>query len=274
MTSTPLERGATVAVAALGLMIMLFLIIPMLVAIPLSFNAEPYFTYPMPGYSLRWYAEIFGDDSKGVAWRSAFVNSLFIGVCASVVATTLGTLASFGLSRDGVPFRGLINGILLAPMIIPVVVFATGSVYFFARLNLVGTYTGLIIAHALLGVPYVVITVTAALTGFDNTLYRAGLSLGATPVSVFRKVVLPLIAPGVASGAVFAFVISWDEIIVTLFLAYPEQHTVPRRMWAGVNEQLSPVVIAASTMLFVITLGLLFVAEYLRRRNDKLMSST
>ncbi|WJI38851.1 MULTISPECIES: ABC transporter permease [Mesorhizobium] len=273
MVNTSLERASNLAVAVVSLLVLLFLIVPLLVAIPLSFNLEPYFTYPMPGYSLRWYAEIFGSSANGVAWHAAFANSLFIGLCACVVATVLGTMASFGLNREDVPFRGLVQGLLLSPLVVPVVVFATGSVYFFARLSLVGTYTGLIIAHALLGVPYVVITVTAALSGFDNNLYRAGVSLGATPLSVFRKVVLPLIAPGVASGAVFAFVVSWDEIIVTLFLAYPEQHTVPRRLWAGVNEQLSPVVIAASTILFIITLGLLFATEYLRRRNERLLGS-
>ena len=159
---------------------------------------------------------------------------------------------------------------MLSPLVIPVVVYATGAVYFFARISLIGTYPGLIIAHALLGTPYVMITVTASLTSYDANLTRAGLSLGASPLRVFRKVSLPLIGPGVASGALFAFVTSWDEIIVTLFLAYPNQQTIPRRLWAGVNEQLSPVVIAASTLLFIVTICLLVATETLRRRNARL----
>jgi putative spermidine/putrescine transport system permease protein len=247
--------------------------VPLLVAFPLSFNAEPYFTYPIPGFSMRWYAELFGSDAKGLAWQAAFRNSVIIGVCASTLATLLGTLASFGLNRGDLPYKGAIQAMLLSPLVIPIVVFATGAVYFFARISLIGTYPGIIIAHALLGTPYVLITVTASLSGFDGNLFKAGLSLGASPITVFRKVALPLIAPGIASGAVFAFVTSWDEIVVTIFLAYPDQQTIPRRLWAGVNEQLSPVVIAASTILFLITLGLLVVIEALRRRNARLASA-
>ncbi|MBY5828605.1 ABC transporter permease [Rhizobium ruizarguesonis] len=270
MTITPLERIAASGVALVAILVLLFLIVPLVVAVPLSFNSEPYFSYPMPGFSLRWYHELFGNDIKGLEWRNAFLNSVFIGISASVLATILGTSASLGIARGDLPFRGALQAMMLSPLVIPVVVYATGVVYFFARISLIGTYSGLIIAHALLGTPYVLITVTASLSGFDRNLTKAGLSLGAPPWMVFRKIALPLIAPGVASGALFAFVTSWDEIIVTLFLAYPDQQTVPRRLWAGVNEQLSPVVIAASTILFVITLGLLVVVEVLRRRNVRL----
>ncbi|MFK0166971.1 ABC transporter permease [Rhizobium sp. NPDC090279] len=267
MVRTPFETFFSFLTAIIGVAVLFFLITPLLVAFPLSFNSQPYFTYPMPGLSLRWYHELFGSDARGVAWQSAFRNSMFIGISASAVATVLGTMASFGISRGNLPFKGTIQAMLLSPLVIPIVIFATGAVYFFARISLIGTYPGLIIAHAILGTPYVLITVTASLSGFDSNLFKAGLSLGAPPLTVFRKVALPLIAPGVASGAVFAFVTSWDEIIVTLFLAYPNQHTVPRRLWAGVNEQLSPVVIAASAILFIITVFLLIAIEALRRRN-------
>lgn len=270
MTTTVLERAASFLVAAVAIAVLFFLIVPLLVAVPLSFNAEPYFSYPMPGFSLRWYQEIFGDTVRGTEWRNAFFNSIVIGVSASILATALGTSASLGIARGDLPFKQSLQAMMLSPLVIPVVVYATGAVYFFARVSLIGTYPGLIIAHALLGTPYVMITVTASLTGYDANLTRAGLSLGASPLRVFRKVSLPLIGPGVASGALFAFVTSWDEIIVTLFLAYPHQQTIPRRLWAGVNEQLSPVVIAASTLLFIVTLCLLVATETLRRRNARL----
>lgn len=270
MTTTAIERIASWLVAAIAIAVLFFLIVPLLVAVPLSFNAEPYFSYPMPGLSLRWYQEIFGSTVKGIEWRNAFLNSIVIGVSASILATVLGTSASFGIARGDLPFKQTLQAMMLSPLVIPVVVYATGAAFFFARVSLIGTYPGLIVAHALLGTPFVMITVTASLAGYDTNLTRAGLSLGASPWLVFRKISLPLIGPGVASGALFAFVTSWDEIIVTLFLAYPNQQTIPRRLWAGVNEQLSPVVIAASTLLFLVTLGLLIVTEALRRRNARL----
>ncbi|MBA8910551.1 ABC transporter permease [Aminobacter ciceronei] len=270
MTTTAIERIASTLVAVIAIAVLFFLMVPLLVAVPLSFNAEPYFSYPMPGLSLRWYQEIFGSTVKGIEWRNAFFNSVVIGVSASILATVLGTSASLGIARGDLPFKQSLQAMMLSPLVIPVVVYATGAVYFFARVSLIGTYPGLIVAHALLGTPFVMITVTASLAGYDRNLTRAGLSLGASPWRVFRKVSLPLIGPGVASGALFAFVTSWDEIIVTLFLAYPNQQTIPRRLWAGVNEQLSPVVIAASTLLFLVTLCLLVVTEVLRRRNARL----
>lgn len=269
---TATERWAARGVKWTSYLVLFFLIAPLLVALPLSFNAEPFFTYPMSDLSLRWYAEFVADTARGDAWRLAFRNSLIIALAASALATLLGTLAALGLQQARFRGKATLQATLLSPMIVPIIVYATGVTYFFAELSLLGTYTGLIIAHAILGTPFVVITVSAALAGFDTNLIRAGLSLGATPVSVFRKVILPLIAPGVASGAVFAFVTSWDEVVVALFVAFPQQQTLPRRLWAGVNEELSPIVIAASAILLLTTFALLLVSEWIRRRGQRLQT--
>ena len=170
-------------------------------------------------YSTRWYQEIV-DDQK---WRIAIRNSFVIGIAAASIATVLGTLAAVGLSSPWMPFKRVITALLLSPMIVPLIIIAAGMFFFYTQFNLVGTFTGLIIAHAALGVPFVIITVTATLSGFDRSLFVAGLSLGASPIKVFWDVVIPLIRPGVISGGLFAFVTSFDEVVLVLFLAGPEQ---------------------------------------------------
>ncbi|MCB5364754.1 ABC transporter permease [Pusillimonas sp. CC-YST705] len=253
--------------------VLFFLILPILIVIPLSFNAEPFFSFT-PGmlrldaqaYSLKWYEAVFQSSS----WLAAIRNSLFIGACATLIATVLGTLAAMGLASEHMPYRRLITALLLSPMIVPLVIVAVGMFFFYARFNLVGTFTGLIIAHAALGVPFVIITVTATLTGFDRSLYQAGLSMGASPLRVFRDVVMPLIRPGVISGALFAFAASFDEIVLVLFLAGPEQGTIPRRMFAGLREQINPSILAVATLLILMSVLLLATLELLRRRSEKM----
>jgi putative spermidine/putrescine transport system permease protein len=247
-----------------------YLIAPILVIIPLSFNEDPFFSYPITRFSLRWYNDIFGSDPQAILWQRAFVNSAFIGICSTVIATVLGTAAALGLNRTAVAFRSSIVALMISPMIIPVIIAAIGMFYFYAQIGLVGTFTGIILAHASLGVPFVLITVSATLVGLDGNLVRAGASLGASPFRVFRKVTLPLILPGVASGALFAFVTSWDEVVVTLFLSGAEQHTIPRRMWSGVRDNLSPTIIAVATMLIVLSMALMLSAEWLRGRSERL----
>lgn len=267
------HRAARALVSVYAWAVLVFLILPILVIVPLSFNAEPFFSFT-PGmlrldpdaYSLRWYERIFTTGN----WMLAIKNSFLIGLAATAIATALGTMAAVGLSSEAMPMRRLITALLLSPMIVPLIIVAAGMFFFYTRFNLVATYTGLIIAHAALGIPFVILTVTATLAGFDQSLYRAGLSLGATPLRAFRDVVIPLIRPGVASGALFAFVTSFDEVVLVLFLAGPEQRTIPREMFAGLREQINPTILAVATLLILVSLTLLFTLEMLRRRTARI----
>lgn len=260
---------------ALAYLVLAFLMIPIMIIIPLSFNTEPYFTFTEgmlsldpDAYSTRWYASIF-DDPK---WMIAIRNSFFVGVIAALISTTLGTIAAVGLASPVMPFKRLIMALLLSPMIVPLIIIAAGMFFFYTRFNLVGSYTGLILAHAALGVPFVIITVTATLSGFDRSLYNAGLSMGASPVKSFWDIVIPLIRPGVISGGLFAFITSFDEVVVVLFLAGPEQRTIPRQMFSGLREQINPTILAVATLLILVSVLLLVTLEMLRRRSERLRS--
>ena len=272
--ATPLEKTWYYLFRILCGLIFFFLIMPILVIIPLGFNPVPFFTYPMEGFSWRWYGEIFGDSPISILWQRSMVNSVLIAVCSTLLATVLGTLAALGLTRAEFPGKPAVMAILISPIMVPIVVIAVGMFYFYAQVGLVSTLTGIILAHTTLGVPFVVITVAATLQGFDHNLVRAGAILGANPVRVFRKVTLPIITPGVVSGSLFAFAASWDEIVVVLFLASTEQHTVPRRMWSGIRELLSPTIIAAATMLIIVSILLMFTMEWLRRRSERMRGIT
>ncbi|MEZ5775502.1 MAG: ABC transporter permease [Hyphomicrobiaceae bacterium] len=253
-------------------LIFLFLIAPILVIMPLSFNAEPYFSYPMPGLSLRWYQDFFGSER----WMSAVKVSVIVAFSTTILATILGTLAALGLSRRNIPARPFILATLILPMIVPVIITAVaiflayGRLGYYTNVSMIGTLLGLILAHTVLATPFVVITVTSTLTGFDWTLSRAGASLGAPPTMVFRKVILPLILPGVISGGLFAFVTSFDEVVVALFISSPEQRTLPKQMFSGIRELISPTITAAATVLIIFSTVLLVGAELVRRRSDRL----
>jgi putative spermidine/putrescine transport system permease protein len=246
--------------------VLLFLIAPILAVMPLSFNSVPFFTYPMPGLSLRWYRDFFLTDR----WQGALHNSLIVASSTTVLAMILGTLAALGLSRANFPLRTAVMSLLISPIIVPVVITAVGMYFFFAEVGLLNTYTGLILAHTVLAAPFVVITVTATLIGFDHSLSRAGASLGASPTTVFFKVILPLILPGMISGALFAFGTSFDEVVVVLFVASPEQRTLPKVMFAGIREMISPTITAAATVLILVSIAMLTSVELLRRRSDRL----
>lgn len=220
----------------------------------------------MAGFSLRWYQTFFNSDE----WLGALGNSLLIAPLATLLATGLGVLAAIGLVRGEFRGKALVMAMLISPMVAPVVIIAVGMFFFFARLSLLNSYLGLVLAHALLGVPFVVITVTAVLKSYDQNLSRAAASLGASQWRVFRKVTLPLIAPGVFSGALFAFAVSFDEVVVTLFLASPRQRTLPIKMFAGIRENLDPTIAAAASLMVGASLLLLIVMELLRRRSERL----
>ena len=253
--------------------VLFFLIAPIVVLIPLSFNAEPYFTFThgmltlsADAFSLRWYQDIISNPQ----WIHSIKNSIIIAFFATISATFLGTLAAWGLSRPQTPFRVPLMSILISPMIVPLIITAAGMFFFYSKIGLAQTYPGLIMAHTALGIPFVIITVTATLIGFDQDLIRASASLGANPVTTFRKVVLPLIMPGVISGALFALVTSFDEIVVVLFLSGFEQRTIPRQMWVGIREQISPTILAVATLLIAVAVTLLTAVELLRRRSERL----
>lgn len=263
---SPIERAWFWTHRSLCGLILLFLILPVLVIVPLSFNSGTFLVYPLQGFSLRWYEEFFSTAE----WLRALKNSLIIAPAATVLAMTFGTLASIGLTRGEFRGKALLMSILISPMVVPVVIVAVASYLFFAPLGLGNSYTALIIVHAVLGVPFVIITVTATLQGFNQNLVRAAASLGATPVTAFFRVTLPLIAPGVISGALFAFATSFDEVVVTLFLAGPEQATLPRQMFSGIRENLSPTIAAAATLLIGFSVVMLLTLEWLRGRSENL----
>ena len=253
-------------------LVLLFLIAPLLVVVPLSFNAEPYFTFTEgmlrldpDAWSLRWYRNVAEDGE----WHRALANSLVIGIAATALATLLGTLAALGLSNPAMPGRAAITALLISPMITPLIISAVGMFFFYSTVGLAQTHLGLILAHATLGAPFVVITVTASLAGFDRTLVRAAASLGAAPLTAFRRIQLPLIAPGVVSGALFAFATSFDEVVTVLFIGGLEQRTVPRQMWSGIREEISPAILAVATFLFALALLFMAAVEWLRARGAR-----
>ncbi|MDC3173744.1 ABC transporter permease [Candidatus Pelagibacter sp.] len=256
-------------------LVFFFLIAPLFVILPLSFNAEQYIHFSAKmlaldpeGFSLRWYEDmIFGTKNP---WGLATKNSLIIAFFATIGSTILGTVAALGLSSRHMPYKAAIMALLISPMIVPLIISGTAIFFFMAKVGLAATHTGIVLSHIILGTPFVVITVTATLSGFDHSVTRAAASLGSNPVNTFMKITLPLIMPGVISGALFAFVTSFDEVVVVLFLAGLENTTIPIQMWVGLREQLSPTIMAVATCLIVMSTLILVSAELLRRRSERL----
>ena len=263
-----------------------FLIAPLVAIIPISFIVSPFMLFtegmlawpPEPeAWSFRWYRYMVGIcTDKNLTtpcsnrWMIGTANSFFVGGISTLVATILGTLAALGLSRPHMPFKGLIMSILISPMIVPLIITAAGMFFFYAKINLVYTFTGIILAHVALSTPFVVITVTATLVGFDTNMTRASQSLGARPVRTFFKVIMPLILPGVISGALFAFITSFDEVVIVMFMASLDQLTIPKQMWAGIRQEISPVILCMATCLVALSIFLLTTVELLRRRSEKM----
>jgi len=271
------ERGWFYLFRAYGLIVLFFLVMPLIVIIPLAFNASPYFVFTHKmltlnpaGYSTRWYMKFFTDPN----WLRAVKNSFIIAPLATLIATTLGTLTALGLTRPHMPFRTAITSILILPMIVPLIITATALFFFFSYLHIVNTYLGIIVAHSILGVPFVVITVSATLSGFDQRLYRAALSLGASPVQAFFKVTMPLIMPGIVAGALFAFMTSFDEVVIVLFIAGPEQTTLPLQMWTNLRYTIDPTILAVATLILLVAVLLLVGLELARRRGQSLRGLT
>lgn len=275
--ATPLQRVWYYGFRVICGLIFFFLIAPILVIIPLSFNAQDFFTFTKEmlnfdpaGYSLKHYEDFFTNSD----WQIAVRNSFKIAPAATLLSVAFGTLAAIGLSQPHVPFRRAIMAILISPMIVPLIISAAGMYFFYSRIGLQGQYIGVVLAHAALGIPFVIITVTATLVGFDKSLVRASANLGAGPMTTFFKIQMPLILPGVVSGGLFAFITSFDEVVVVLFVGSAGQKTLPWQMFTGLREQISPTILAVATILVAISIALLTTVELLRRRSERLRGVT
>lgn len=263
---TASQRIAWTTTVVASTLVFIFLVAPILAIMPLSFSSGAYLTYPLPGFSLRWYEDFMNSPR----WIGSLRNSMIIGIASTVLSMVLGTLAALGLAQWKSRFKPLVLAVVLSPVVVPVVITAVGLYFFFAPLGLTGNYLGLILAHTALATPFVVITVGATLQSFDMNLARAAASLGAPPLYTFRRVILPLILPGLASGALFAFATSFDEVVIVLFMAGPEQRTLPLEMFSGIRENISPTITAAAIILTAVSVVLLATMEGLRRRNERL----
>jgi putative spermidine/putrescine transport system permease protein len=255
--------------------VFIYLIAPLFVIFPLSFSADEFLVFSdgmkrldPDAFSTRWYKDmVWGTKNP---WGLAAKNSFIVAFFATVGSVILGTVAALGLSSRHMPYKGIIMAILISPMIVPLIISGVAIFFFMAKVGLAATHTGIILAHIILGTPFVVITVTATLSGFDHSVTRAAASLGSTPYNTFMKITLPLITPGVVSGALFAFVTSFDEVVVVLFLAGLDNTTIPIQMWIGLREQLSPTILAVATCLIIMSTLILVTAELLRRRSERI----
>ena len=245
--------------------VLAFLLVPIAAIIPLSFSSGSFLTYPLPGLSLRWYQEVLG----GGKWLTALGNSLYVGTVATVVSVVLGTLVSLGLMRYKAWWTEVLKLVALSPMIVPVILIAVASYFFLAPLSLTGTYTGLIIAHIVIAVPFVVVPVLTALELLDPNLARAAAACGATPLVGFMRVTLPSIMPAMASGALFAFAASFDDVVIALLIAGPDQRTLPREMFSGLRDSMTPALTAVATIMIVFSTTLFMLMQALQRRARK-----
>jgi len=242
--------------------ILMILIVPSLVAIPVSLTSKTYLSLPWDGVSLQHFINLF----TSAEWLSSFGQSFVIALCSAALATFLGTLAAIGLWRVSGSFTEAIRAFLLLPLMVPPIISAMAFYRWWVPLGLIDSYLGLILAHTILAIPMVVITVSAALANFDLKLEQASRSLGAPLATTIRRVILPVIRPGILAGAVFAFILSWDEIVVALFISKFDVFTLPRRLWNGMRENTDPTVAAAAVLLIVITLVALIAHTLLTRR--------
>jgi putative spermidine/putrescine transport system permease protein len=234
-------------------MVLLFLLLPAFLVLPVSLTDTDYLAMPENGLSLRWWQALAADPQ----WTVGFLQSMGIGLTATAIAVTAGTLCAIGCWRLGNRWSGLVRGLILVPMIVPTIVYALGLFRVFAKVGLLDSFTGVILAHACLGMPYPAITVGAALVNFDPRLEQAACNLGASGFQTLRMVTLPNLWAGILSGAIFAFVVSWDELVIVLFIAGQRVHTLPRQIWSGIRENLDPTIAAVATLLIAVTLVVL-----------------
>lgn len=258
-----------VALATTSMLVLAFLALPILVVVPLSFSSSDLLAFPIPAWSWRWYNDFFTTSR----WIEATRNSFAVALATMLLSTALGTAAALGLHRGRFRGKAALLALLTTPLVVPIVITGVSIYLAFAAIGLANSFAGLILAHTILAAPAVVITVLATLQGFDIDLVRAAASLGASPWMAFRRVTLPLIAPGVIGGALLAFATSFDELVVTIFVAGPDQFTLPRQMYGGLREYLSPTICAAATLVIVISVALMAFAELIRRRGEAMRAA-
>ncbi|MCM8746762.1 ABC transporter permease [Thermomicrobium sp. CFH 73360] len=277
-TAAPLQRAVVATQPArrrwsiswsrviLGLfsaLVLLYLVAPVAIVIPMSFSAAKYLSFPPPGLSLQWYQNFFARAD----WTSATIQSIRVAFTVMILATVLGVAASLALVRGSFPGKDIVNLIIVSPLVVPAIIVAIAIYGIYVRLYLVQTFWGLVLAHTVLAVPYVVVNVSATLRGFDIRLEQAAQSLGANAWQTFRYVTLPMISPGIFAGAVFAFIASFDELIVALFIAGARGRTLPMRMFEGLRMEIDPTIAAVSSMLITFSVLILASAEFARRRS-------
>jgi putative spermidine/putrescine transport system permease protein len=243
-----------------------FLVLPVFIVIPMSFSSATFLQFPPPGLSLQWYQKYFSDP----AWTRPTWVSLQVAMATMLFSTVLGVLASFPLVRQKFRFKSPLNSFIISPIIIPAIVISVALYGLFSKMGFVGTRLALVLGHSLLAVPFVVITVSAVLKGFDVTLEKAAMSLGASRLQTFFKITFPLIRPGIISGALFAFIISFDEIVISMFLCGLSSVTLPVKMWEDIRLEINPVIAAVATMLISLSVIILSLVEYLRSRAERI----
>jgi mannopine transport system permease protein len=253
--------GPLIFAGVVGL-VLFFLVLPTLIVIPMSVGTASYIQFPPRGLTLKWYLDYFTDPD----WMAATWFSLKIALATTITSTIIGTLGSIALVRGKLPGKGFIQALTLSPMVVPHIVIAVAIYLVFAPLGLTGNFTGFLIAHTMLSVPYVIITVTAVLQRFDVTLELAALNCGASRPQAFWFIVLPNIMPGVAAGAVFAFLASFDEATVAFFISGINGKTITRKMFEDIDFNLTPIIAAVSTVLVIFTLALMGGAQFLQSR--------
>lgn len=246
-------------------LVLFYLVFPIFVVVPVSFSSAAFLQFPPPGLSLQWYEKFFSRRD----WIDATLLSVRVAVITMALATTLGTLASLALVRGRFRGRNLINSFIVSPMIIPAIIVAIGIYFFYARLQILGNWWALAIAHTALALPFVVLNVSATLYGFDERLEYAAMNLGANRWQTFFKVTLPIIRPGIFAGALFAFITSFDELVVALFISGTGAVTLPRKMWAELRQQIDPTIAAVSSLLIALSVVILLTAEVLRQRSER-----
>jgi putative spermidine/putrescine transport system permease protein len=239
----------------------LFLLLPILFIIALSFGNSRWLIFPPPGWTLKWYEELFADPR----WIGAALTSAKIGVIVMVISVVLGLLASLALVRGTFRGRAVLRAFFLTPMVLPVVIVAVALYAAFLRLGLNGTLPGFVIAHVIVALPFAIITITGALETFDPAIEDAAILCGASPWEARLRVTLPGIRHGLFSAAIFSFLISWDEVVLAIFMASPTLQTLPVKVWTTLRQDLTPVIAAASTLLVALTVLLMIAAAVLRK---------
>jgi putative spermidine/putrescine transport system permease protein len=245
-------------------LVFIFLIAPILVIIPVSFNTSAYLDFPPKGFTLKWYAAYFNDP----VWMSSTWRSFRVASWVALLSSVIGTCAAFSLVRGRYRGKDFFMSLLICPLMVPIIVKAVGFYYFFSKLRLVGTELGLVLAHTCTGLPYIVVVVSSALVTFDINLEKASLNLGANRLRTFFKVTFPIIRPAILSGALFAFFSSFDDLIIAIFLCGVNAITLPKKMWDGIRFELNPTITAVASILILVSILILLFVEILRRSKE------